>query len=154
MLYLTLHSPLRERGWGFVRVLLVKCIKICLFIYGCSLIVWINCAVRSRASDMFTVHRMACLRSDPVASHRCRVLHEHRFISNLLAKPVEATLPSAGHRLRFNFPSLSCLPFLTNYVQVLDGEPASTGSPSKIFPLTSDSQAGWGEGDFGKDYCE
>lgn len=58
------RRDLVSRGQGFVRVPLVKYTKICLmFIYGCSLIVWINCAVRSRASDMFTVHRMARLRS-------------------------------------------------------------------------------------------
>lgn len=48
----------------------------------------------------------------------------------------------------------SGLAFLTNCVQVLDGEPASTGSPRQNFPLTSDSEAGWGEGNFGKDHCE
>lgn len=139
MLYLILHSPLRKREWGFV--LLVKCTKICLmFIYGCSLIVWINCAARSRASDMFTVHRMARLRSDPVASHRCRVLHEHRFISNLLAKPVEAMLPSAGHRFGFG--------------RLLDQLCASSGCRTGLNRFTQPgfSQAIWEEVNFGKEH--
>ncbi|KAL1261778.1 hypothetical protein QQF64_007043 [Cirrhinus molitorella] len=71
---------IRKRGRGFVRVLLVKCTKICLmFIYGCSLIVWINCAARSRASDMFTVHWMARLRSGTVASRSLRRSGSHPF---------------------------------------------------------------------------